>query len=165
MSDLFNPELLEPFQAVYKGFNENAGGHQIEAAAEQSASLLLELARNPIFWFDYLVSITATHSAVDPTEFCIHYHLASITKSLSCHVFIKLHEKEGQKPGILSSSHIWKTAEWHERECAELFGINFENHPDLRNLLLPADWLGFPLRKNYKPAPSYHGLQIAYSSN
>lgn len=164
MNDLFNA-LIEPFQAQYHGFNEAAGGHQIEVPHHQAASLLQELAKNPQLWFDYLVSITATHSTVDHSEFWIHYHLVSITKNLTCHVYTQLKGIESELPSITSVSNIWKTADWHERECAEMFGIQFENHPNLINLLLPADWQGYPLRKTYKAADTYHGLKIAYIEN
>ena len=51
---------------------------------------------------------------------------------------------------IESVANIWRTAEFHEREAAELFGVNFLNHPDLRKLILPDDWEGYPLRKDYE---------------
>jgi NADH:ubiquinone oxidoreductase subunit C len=54
------------------------------------------------------------------------------------------------KPEIETVSFIWKTAEFHEREVAELFGVNFLHHPDPRKLILPDEWTGFPLRKDYE---------------
>ena len=67
-----------------------------------------------------------------------------------------------QFPIFPSVSGIWKTAIWHEREAFDLFGIWFENHPDLRRILLPPDWEGFPLRKDYTLAEKYHDIQIEY---
>lgn len=65
-------------------------------------------------------------------------------------------------PVLPSISSIWKTAEWHEREAFDLFGIWFENHPDLRRILLPPDWEGYPLRKDYSIAEMYHGIKTEY---
>ena len=57
-----------------------------------------------------------------------------------------------------SSAAIYRAAQWHERECAEMFGITFVGHPDPRNILLPDDWIGYPLRKDYVFPKEYHGI-------
>jgi NADH-quinone oxidoreductase subunit C len=54
------------------------------------------------------------------------------------------------EPVLRSVAFLWGTANWHEREAFDLFGIRFENHPDLRRILLPEDWIGYPLRKDYQ---------------
>jgi NADH-quinone oxidoreductase subunit C len=53
---------------------------------------------------------------------------------------------------------VYRASQWHERECAEMFGIVFEGHPDPRNILLPDDWVGSPLRKDYEFPKEYHGI-------
>jgi NADH-quinone oxidoreductase subunit C len=63
-------------------------------------------------------------------------------------------------PSFQSVSNIWRTAEWHEREAYDLLGIYFEGHPDLRRILLPDDWEGYPLRKDYLAAEEYKGIKI-----
>jgi NADH-quinone oxidoreductase subunit C len=63
-------------------------------------------------------------------------------------------------PSFISVSEVWKTAEWHEREAFDLLGIQFEGHPDLRRILLPDDWEGYPLRKDYSAAEEYKGIKI-----
>lgn len=55
-----------------------------------------------------------------------------------------------EEPRIASVVEIWPGADWHEREVYDLFGIVFEGHPDLRRILLPDDWVGYPLRKDYE---------------
>ena len=61
---------------------------------------------------------------------------------------------------IFSVANIWRTADWHEREVYDLFGINFEGHPDLRRILLPFDWEGHPLLKDYTTPDYYRGIPV-----
>ena len=63
---------------------------------------------------------------------------------------------------IDSVSGIWKTADWHEREIFDFYGVKFNNHPDLRRILLPADWIGHPMRKDYQEQETYHGIKVKY---
>ena len=63
-------------------------------------------------------------------------------------------------PEFKSITSVYRTADWHEREAYDLLGIFFEGHPDLRRILLPDDWEGFPLRKDYKNAEYYKGIKI-----
>ena len=63
---------------------------------------------------------------------------------------------------MTSVVEVWKTANWLEREVYDLLGIKFENHPDLRRILLPTDWEGYPLRKDYKLQEYYHGIKVRY---
>ncbi|MEM6735999.1 MAG: NADH-quinone oxidoreductase subunit C, partial [Bacteroidota bacterium] len=61
-----------------------------------------------------------------------------------------------------SVSGIWRGANWHEREVYDLLGIKFKNHPDLRRILLPEDWEGYPLRKDYQEQELYHEIKVKY---
>ena len=94
--------------------------------------------------FDYLFCLTA----IDwKTHFMLVYHLLSKTLKHTIVVKVKLPDRD--KASIESVSSIWRTAELHEREVFDLFGITFLHHPNLKRLLLPDDWKGYPLRKDY----------------
>ena len=65
----------------------------------------------------------------------------------------------GQLPEIPSVTGVWRTADWHEREVFDLSGIFFIGHPDLRRILCPEDWVGYPLRRDYEMPLEYHGIR------
>jgi NADH-quinone oxidoreductase subunit C len=99
---------------------------------------------------DLKFDILLDHTAVDyinENVFHLVYHLYS---SIYNHQVIILVEVPRDKPVISTLCSIWRIAEWQEREVFDLFGILYNNHPDLRRIFLEDDWVGFPLRKNYK---------------
>ena len=75
------------------------------------------------------------------------YHLRSTIHHHEMVLKAKIDDREN--PEVVTLSHIWRTAEYHEREVYDLFGVKFENHPDLRRILLDEDWKGYPMRKDY----------------
>lgn len=79
-------------------------------------------------------------------RFEVVYNLYNITTKSRLRVKV-LVEEAGSRVDTLTG--VWSTANWHERECWDLLGISFDNHPDLRRILLPEDWQGHPLRKDY----------------
>jgi NADH-quinone oxidoreductase subunit C len=95
--------------------------------------------------FDFLTDLTAVHYPEKPQPFEIVYHLHSFPRGARLRVKTSLAEGEP----VESAVDLWGTANWMEREVYDLFGIRFEHHPDLRRILLPADWEGHPLRKEH----------------
>ena len=79
-------------------------------------------------------------------RFEVNYHLFSTTKFHRLRLKVLLNEADAHVPSVTS---IWRTANWHERETYDLFGVIFDEHPDLRRILLPDDWQGHALRKDF----------------
>lgn len=90
------------------------------------------------------------------------YHLSSLVHKHRLVLLASLprwlDDVPGRLPELPSVASIWKTANWHEREVFDLMGVRFVGHPDLTRILLPDDWLGHPLRKDYRPPHDYHGI-------
>jgi NADH-quinone oxidoreductase subunit C len=95
--------------------------------------------------FDVLTDLTAVDYPTRPKRFDVVLHLYSMTQNHLLRVKAAVAENET----IGSVVPVWKTANWLERETYDMFGVVFEGHPDLRRILLPEDWEGFPLRKDY----------------
>lgn len=115
-------------------------------------TVLKRLKEDDEFSFNYLRCL----SGVDAEDhFKVVYHLYSYRNDHEIVIKVRTGKEE---PKIDSASDIWSVADWHEREAFDLFGIRFNNHPDLRRILLPEDWVGHPLRKDYKEPESYRGI-------
>ena len=113
-------------------------------------------------YFDFLSCISAVDDGVAAGTFTVVYHLASIPHrhQLTLKVIVENDRRLDNLPSVPSVHAVWRTADWHEREAFDLMGIYFEGHPDLRRILLPDDWEGYPLRKDYEEAELYHGIAI-----
>lgn len=96
--------------------------------------------------FDLLVSVSAVDKIDDATMETV-YHLFSTKYYNKIVLKVILKRKDPVVPSVCT---IWATADWHERECYDLMGVVFSDHPNLERLLMPSDWIGFPLRKDYK---------------
>lgn len=94
--------------------------------------------------FDFMFSLTCVDFA---DHFMMVYHLRSVEFNHELVLKVKIEDKE--KPEVETLTQIWRTAEFHEREVYDLFGVVFHNHPDLRRILLDEEWVGYPLRKDY----------------
>ncbi len=118
-----------------------------------------ELYQNPSTYFDMLSCLTGIDNGAEANTMEVVYNLYSIP--FNHHVMLKVILPR-EKPEVDSVAAIWRTANWHERETAEMFGIKFTGHPDLRKLLLPADWEGNPLRKDYQHQEKYRDVKVKY---
>ncbi|MBC7757250.1 MAG: NADH-quinone oxidoreductase subunit C [Phormidesmis sp. FL-bin-119] len=128
----------------------------------QIAEVCLELRDNELTYFDFLSCLTGVDFGVEENKFAVVYHLASIPfkTQLTLKVIKDYDRSSSVLPSFKSVSAVWKTAEWHEREAFDLLGLFFDGNPDLRRILLPDDWEGYPLRKDYVAAEEYKGIKI-----
>ena len=102
--------------------------------------------------FDYLRCV----AAVDyPPEFELVYLLFSYPKRHEFQLKVRVPR---ENPVVPTVEEVWPAANWHEREAFDLMGIRFEGHSDLRRIMLPDDWIGHPLRKDYKEQEEYQGI-------
>ena len=111
----------------------------------------------PELQFDYLMCLSGIDNGKNILG--VVYHLSSMQHRHKITVKV---EVPADKPDVPSVSSIWPTANWHEREAYDLIGIKFIGHPDLRRMLLPEDWEGHPLRKDYKVPEFYQGMKVPY---
>lgn len=165
--------LQKQFGKMIVGSKLDALDPWIEVRPEGLVAVSQFLKKDPQFRFDMLNCITAVdYFHTDPkkaakSEWEPHlemvYHLSSISLKHTLVLKVKLPRWQNNEPGNLpelpSVSGVWRTADWHEREVYDLSGVFFTGHPDLRRILCPEDWVGYPLRKDYELPLEYHGIR------
>ena len=134
-----DPEFTQP------QFSEEGSQYLIvNTEPAQLHELMQLLKNNPETRFDYLFCLTGIDYG---KELGVVYHLES---TVHRHILVvKVKTEDRENPLFDSVQDLWKTANYHEREVFDFFGIRFKNHPDLKRLFLTEDWEGFPLRKDY----------------
>jgi NADH-quinone oxidoreductase subunit C len=155
-------EKLGPHISI--GTDTNATPQAILVPAPHIAEICQVLHEHPHMYFDYLACITALDNGPEKGTLEIIYNLYSIPYNLQLmiKVIVVRNKLDEPLPTIPTVSHIWQAANWHEREAYDLLGIHFSGHPDLRRILLPADWEGYPLRTDYVHQQRYHGIRVEY---
>lgn len=138
---------------------EDASPQGLELEPHFLVETMLFLHSHPQLYFDSLSCITGMDNGAELEELEVIYNLYSLPNDIHLMTKVKLEKKN---PVVDSLTGIWRTADWHEREVYDLFGIHFNKHPDLRRILLPADWEGHPLRKDYKEQSYYRGIEVKY---
>ena len=139
-------ELKSELIALHPSLTFEEGGEWLNMFIEPGSltSFAEQIRHADNLFFDYLFCLTC----VDwKTHLTMVYHFSSTRHR---HTIVLKSKLDRNNPEIETVCRIWKTAEFHEREVFELFGVKFLHHPDLRNLILPDEWNGFPLRKDYE---------------
>jgi NADH-quinone oxidoreductase subunit C len=134
--------LQQAFGERIRGCSSYVGQNFIVAAPDAVVPIIEHLKAN--CGFDYLVDVTAVDYPKNAERFEVVWILYSFARNERLR--IKAAFKEGAKPASATGVHL--TANWLEREVYDMFGIEFEGHPDLRRILMPDDWSTFPLRKD-----------------
>lgn len=140
------PEALQPF-AVASKFDRG------ELTVEVDPARIVEVCRiiKEGLQYERLSTVTAVDRFPAEPRFEIVYHLHSIQNNQRLRLKSRVH---GDTHEIDSVTSVWRSANWYEREVFDLFGVTFRNHPDLRRIMMPDDWTGHPLRKDY-PVEGY----------
>ncbi|MEO5980080.1 MAG: NADH-quinone oxidoreductase subunit C [Chryseolinea sp.] len=139
--------------------DENAKPKAVKIDSRDLLKVMTELLENQTLYFDSLSCLTGLDNGPAAGTMEVIYNLYSIP--FQHHLMVKV-TLPRESPVIESLCSVWKSAEWHEREAYDMYGIRFENHPDLRRILMPADWEGHPLRKDYVQQEYYRDIKVQY---
>ena len=158
------PELAEiltsQFDTDIKVDNQQLQS-SITVPVERLVAICQFLRDDDRLFFDLLACVTGIDNGPEVNTVEVIYNLTSIPfeHDLMMKIIVPRNTGSVELPSVPSIAHIWRTADWHEREAFDLVGVHFENHPDLRRILLPTDWVGHPLRTDYQEQETYHGIK------
>jgi NADH-quinone oxidoreductase subunit C len=126
---------------------ENLHGQDVVTVSREAALAVLRALRDePDFGFDFLIDLTALDWFGREPRFEVVYQLKSTAHNSRLRVKVPV---PGADAWAASAVELWKSADWLERECYDMFGIQFREHPDLRRILMYDSFVGHPLRKDY----------------
>lgn len=150
-------KLKSEFGEAISELKEEKGSDAIITVdSKKILDISLSLRDNEDLLFDYLMCL----SGMDyKTNLGVVYYLYSTKNDHRIGIKTLINR---ENPALLSVEGVWKSANWHEREAYDMFGIKFEGHPNLIRILCPYDWEGYPLRKDYKIPEYYHGFKVPY---
>lgn len=169
----FVDQLKQKFGDKITGANLDNVDPWVEVAPDGLIEVCTYLKEEPSLAFDYLNCVSGVDylhtdekkakKATWEPHVEVVYHLFSMQHkhSLVLKVIVPRWkgDEEGSLPEVPTVSGLWSTADWHEREVYDLCGVLFTDHPNLRRILCPEDWVGHPLRKDYEMPLEYHGIR------
>jgi NADH/F420H2 dehydrogenase subunit C len=147
LQNLIGSWIPDPIATGLEFTEEGSQFLNITVQPDQLHQLMSQLKNNSATEFDYLFCLSGVDWGED---LGVVYHLES-TKHRHI-IVVKVQTADRENPAFDTVSNIWATAEFHEREVFDFFGIKFNNHPNLKRLFLTDEWDGYPLRKDYEDA-------------
>lgn len=144
MPDPIVETLKARFGDAITGVVEFRGETTIHVRPDAIADVCAFLRDDEAASYDFLSDVSAVDVWPDEPRFQVNYHLYSMKRNTRLR--LKVRVRDGQS--LPSVTGVWPAANWFERETYDLFGVKFDNHPDLRRILLPDDYLGYPLRRD-----------------
>ncbi len=136
-----------------KSEESQAGDPYVWVPANKITEVLTFLRDDEELAFDCLSNLTGVDAPPDDLD--VVYHMFSYNKQHSLTLKVRVSKS---KPDVASVEKLYPTANWQEREAYDLIGVNFTGHSDLRRIMLPDDWVGHPLRKDYQEEEEYRGI-------
>lgn len=151
-----NPQLLEREVGDKVVFVDAAALHASCRALYDTPELDFHVLQ-VVTGTDYLAIPATEETPAQEERIEVSYMLTSYRKKHDLILKVKLPRNN---PSVDSVVDIWKSADFQERECYDMVGVEFKNHPDLRRILCPEDWEGYPLRRDYVVQESWHGMEV-----
>jgi NADH-quinone oxidoreductase subunit C len=161
--------LRERFATDVLEVSEHRGQTSVVVRPEAIEPVCRALRAAPGLRFDFLVQVTAVDWPEREPRFDVVYNLLSLQTRATLRLKVRVGDEDTPFPEVPTVSTVWPAANWYEREVYDLFGIRFAGHPDLTRILMPSDWEGHPLRKDYPltgirlPEPHWGG-QIPFDA-
>ena len=138
--------LQENFPEAFRAFHQHRGDETVEVDAAQIVALCQFLRDDARCKMELMIDLTAVDYIKEQPRFEVVYHF----KSLSLKHRLRVKTRIPEEPAEIDSIHeLWQAADWYERECFDMYGITFKNHPNLERILLYPEFEGYPLRKDY----------------
>ncbi len=150
--------LQQQFGEAVQDVVEFRGQTTAQVARDQIIDILRFLKESGDLDYNWLATLTAVDDWPEEPRYAVLYQLYSMRFGAYLRLKVRVH---GEDPVLPTATGVFRNADWHERELWDMFGLKFTGHPDLRRLLMPEDWAGHPLRKDYPLG--YEEVQFSFN--
>lgn len=156
---IINQKVSEILEVKFPGvviLSEEPHNEFIQIHPEKWNEIAKFIKTEPEIKFDSCQCITGVDLGIEQNlEVRYNFHSMKLKHKIEIRIAV-----ERKRPSIPSVEQVWRIADWFEREVYDMYGIRFKGHRDLRRMLLPDDWKGWPLRKDYKTPKTYNGMKV-----